>query len=867
MRIELLVLHRPPGPTLPSIKGESPMKTTRSRTSALAALVVLGLGLSLAAGPAYAEDPPPAPAPVGQLPLTGNVSVHDPTMAYDDVTGLYIIADTHNAIRTSPSMNGPWTVVGSVSRAPWTTSVPNSSTLWAPHLRKIGDTFYYYYSQSSFGVSNSAIGVKTTQTPHIPSSYVDAGRPVVTSGTLATGPMPINYNAIDPVLQQDADGKWWMIWGSFWAGIVAQQLGDDLTSVVGEPVLLASRQADDNPIEGPAIFFRDGYYYLLVSWDKCCAGANSTYKVAVGRSESITGPYVDQAGVRLDQGGGSVILDTRTAGSAVTPTGLYRAPGHGDVFTENDVNYFVYHAYRPGNTLGIRPMEWRDGWPFFSESGESSYNIGDGDHVRLVSEAKSAGANSAPRVEGPAGFGSAIQLNGTSRVGYVDMPDGIVSELDGDFTISTWVKRGTTQGNDWARIFDFGSDSNNFMFMTPASGAAPTGLRVDARTTNGVSQTIPGAGGSVAVNTAWTHVAVSASGTTGKLWVNGQVVRTNANFTQRPADLGFTPNNWIGRSQFSADPGLNGSIDDFNIFSRELSAAEMLAMTVAPGGGAELGGGDVAWYRFDEQGGNSVLDSSETGNNATAVVPATTGNELQNPVPGTQCLTDGATGLTQDVCADGSVAQTFRLDEAEGANYRLVSRADRADSCVTLANGSGTPGTAVTLTDCDASNDLQLWFIEDTGHGFLRFSSPSTNLALEIDNVDGLIGADIVGAVRAIRPIANLDPPQQWQAVHVAAPLHELALTAVASTRCVAGKVALTVKETNADEIAAHLTVTSTYGAKNVANLEPGKSVSQAFSSRQQSVPAGTVAIAVVPVAGGPGGHTVTVTYPAADCS
>ncbi|MDY0911190.1 family 43 glycosylhydrolase [Microbacterium sp. CFBP9034] len=843
------------------------MHIARMKSAGLAALLTLGLGLSLTAGPAFAEDPAPDPAPAGQLALTGNVSVHDPTMAYDEVTGLYVVAATHNSIRTAPTMNGPWTSVGSVTRAPWTTSVPNSSTLWAPHLQKIGDTFYYYYSQSSFGVSNSAIGVKTTKTPHIPSSYVDLGRPIVTSGTLATGPMPINYNAIDPVVQQDEDGAWWMIWGSFWDGIVAQQLGDDLVSVVGTPTLLASRRADDNPVEGPAIFFRDGFYYLVLSWDKCCAGASSTYKVAVGRSESITGPYVDQAGVRLDQGGGSVILDTRTSAPGVTPAGLYRAPGGADVYTEDDVNYLVYHAYLPNNTLGIRPMEWRDGWPYFSETPGSSYNIADGDHVRLVSEAKNAGANSAPRVAGPTGFGSAIQLNGTSRVGYVDMPDGIVSDLDGDFTISTWVKRGTTQGNDWARIFDFGSSSDNFMFMTPASGAAPTGLRVDARTANGVSQTIPGSGNSVSVSTAWTHVAVSASGTTGKLWVNGQLVRENTNFTQRPADLGFTLNNWIGRSQFSADPGLNASVDDFNIFSRQLSAAEMMAMTTAPGGGAEVGGGDVAWYRFDEAGGNSVIDSSGSDNGATAIVPAATGDELQNPVAGTQCLTASATALAQAACVDGAADQSFRVDEADGGNYRLVSRADRADRCVSLADDSGEPGTPIELAACEAANSLQEWFIEDTGHGFLRFSSPATNLALEIANVDGVIGADIVGAVRAIRPIANLDPPQQWQAQHVAAPQHELALTAVAATRCVAGKVALTVKETNADDRPVRLTVTSAYGAKDVANLEPGKSVSQVFSTRQQSVPAGTANIAVAPVAGGPGGHTVTVAYPATDCS
>lgn len=841
------------------------MTSRRLRHSLLASLAAAALGITLAGAPAVAEEQPQEP-PRGQLALTGNVSVHDPTMAYDEASGLYIVAASHNSIRTAPTMNGPWTNVGSVSRAEWTFSVPNSTTLWAPHLQKIGDTFYYYYSQSSFGVSDSAIGVKTTKTPAVPSSYVDLGRPVVTSGSLATEPQPIDFNAIDPVVIQDVEGAWWMVWGSFWDGIVVQQLGDDLVSVVGEPTLIASRQADDNPVEGPAIFYRDGYYYLVLSWDKCCAGANSTYKVAVGRSTSITGPYVDQAGVRLDEGGGTVILDTRQSAPGVTPAGLYRAPGGADVYTEGDITYLVYHAYLPGNTLGIRPMEWRDGWPYFSDGIGGSYDLADGDHVRLVTEAQNFSMPEAPRVAGPAGFGTAIQLNGGSPVGYVEMPDGIVGDVDGDFTISAWVKRASTQGNDWARLFDFGDDTSNFMFMTPASAAAPTGLRVDTRLADGRSQTIPGSGNSVGVSTAWTHVAVSATGTTGTLWVNGQQVRQNSNFTLRPADLGFTSNNWIGRSQFSADPWLNATVDDFNIFSRALSASEISALTVEPGGGSAVGGGDVAWYRFDESGGQTVTDSSTSDNDATAVIPATNESALHNPVPGTQCLTAAGAAVIQSTCADGAANQSWRLDAGGDGSFMLVSGEHREARCATLADDSGAAGTAVVLSACDPGDELQRWFIEDTGHGFLRLSSPTTGLALEIDNQSGVIGTDIVGATRAIRPIANIDPPQQWLAQHVDAPDHALDIAAVASTRCVAGKVVIVSRETNDDVVAVNLAVTSTYGAKDVAALAPGASATQVFTTRATEIVAGEVTVAAEPATGGLGGHTVTASYPAKDC-
>ncbi|GAA1430030.1 hypothetical protein GCM10009616_13540 [Microlunatus lacustris] len=756
------------------------------RARGRASLAVLAtLGLALTGVPALADTTSP-PQPSGQLALTGDVGVHDPTMTKDPTTGGYILADSHNAIRTAPTKNGPWVRVGSVTRAPWTFSVPNSSTLWAPDLTRIGDTFYYYYSQSSFGSNTSAIGVKTTKTPEVPSSYVDLGRPVVTSGNLAAPGAPINFNAIDPDMVQDADGAWWLTWGSFSAGIVVQKLGADLVSVVGEPTLLASRRADDNPIEAPTIFHRDGYYYLTTAWDRCCNGAASTYKTTVGRSTSITGPYVDQDGVRLDQGGGTVLLDTRQSAPGVTPAGLYRAPGGADVYTEDGINYLVYHAYRGGNganTLGLRPMEWRDGWPSFTEAGGGSYDLTNGSTVRLVSEAKPFTMPPIERVAGPtAAFGTAVQLNGASPIQYVEMPDGIVSGLTGDFTISTWLKRGSTAAaQNWARIFDFGDTTGNFMFLTPAAGATPTGLRFEVVTPTNGGGTVPapGTGNSVPVSTEWTHVAVSASGTTATLWVNGLPVRTNTNFTVRPAALGRTFNNYIGRSQFAADPGLNGTVDDFNIFSRALSSEEMLALTTAPGGGTAVGGGDVAWYQFDEAGGAQVTDSSPSGNTAEAVVPVTTENQLHNPVKGTQCLTSTPGAVIQSTCVDGSAAQAWRLDHAANGLYRLVSVAGpgRTARCLAVYDDSGTVGTPIHATPCDKAvrnpsststrAALQAWSIEDTGHGFLRFSNPATDLALEIDNDRGIIRTNVVGAVRAIRPIANLAPPQQWQLEHV----------------------------------------------------------------------------------------------------
>ncbi|QXT63993.1 family 43 glycosylhydrolase [Tessaracoccus palaemonis] len=690
-----------------------------------------------------------------QLPQAGDVDVHDPTMAYDAAAGLYVLADSHNGIRTAPTMDGPWTEVGEVARADWTYDVPNSTTLWAPHFRRIGDVFYYFYSQSSFGSNNSAIGLKTTRTPADPASYVDLGRPVVGSGTLAETVTAVDFNAIDPVTIQDADGAWWLIWGSFWDGIVAQQLTDDLTGVVGSPTLIASRQADSNPVEGPAILEKDGWYYLFLSWDSCCSDSDSTYKVAVGRSQSITGPYLDQSGRALTEGGGTVILDSRESVGDVTPEGLYRAPGGGDVYSEDGVDYLVYHAYLPTNTLGVRPITWTDGWPSFADE-EGPWGLGDGDTVRLVSEAHLPEVGEVDRVDGPEGFGSAMQLGGRSAVGYVELPDGIVGGLDADWTVSMWVRRDVTLGNDWARLFDFGTGTDDFMFLTPAAvDTPPLGLRFDM-SAGRFTQQVPDTGNSVNVSGNWSHIAVVGSGDTITLWLNGNPARTATGVELHPADLGETTRNWLGRSQFDADPYLIGTLDDVNIFSRALSADEIAQLTREPGGGS-LGGGDVAWYRFDEAGGLPVADSSGSGNDATAVVLAVAGDGLQNPTPGTQCLTAGDQP-TQAACQDGAADQRWTLHAADGGTWRL---ADAEGRCLAVADDSGTPGTAVVAAAC-SEDPLQTWVVEDTGHGFRRFTSTTTDLALQIESDGGQLGSAVVAAERGIAPVANQTPEQQW---------------------------------------------------------------------------------------------------------
>jgi hypothetical protein len=105
---------------------------------------------------------------------------------------------------------------------------------------------------------------------------------------------------------------------------------------------------------------------------------------------------------------------------------------------------------------------------------------------------------------------------------------------------------------------------------------------------------------------------VTLAGTTGTLYINGQPVATNNNMVVNPSDLGVTDQNWIGHSQFPADPFLHAAVDDFQIYSRALSSSEIAALA-----SGQPGAGDVADYKFDETSGTTAFDSSGNGNNAT----------------------------------------------------------------------------------------------------------------------------------------------------------------------------------------------------------------------------------------------------------
>lgn len=339
--------------------------------------MVLLMALSAACAAAQAQTPPAPSAEAAlhaatgragdshALVLTGDLAAHDPTLVrsrrgdwFVFSTGAPELAGGTVQIRRSAD-GREWFHAGHVfERIPdWLAqAVPGVQNLWAPHVHYHAGTYYLYYSASTFGSNRSVIALATNTTldPQDPAyRWVDQGL------VYATTPQS-DHNAIDPVVAEDEQGTPWMAFGSFWTGIRMLRLEWPSGKPVAgqEPLRLGDRFVPPNAIEAPALVRHGGWYYLFVSFDFCCRGTGSTYKVAVARSRSLTGPYLDRLGTPLQHGGGTVILSER---------GAMFGPGGQDIYSDRHGDYLVHHWYdaqaNGAHRLGIRRIEWKEGWP------------------------------------------------------------------------------------------------------------------------------------------------------------------------------------------------------------------------------------------------------------------------------------------------------------------------------------------------------------------------------------------------------------------------------------------------------------------------------------------------------------------------
>jgi sRNA-binding protein len=303
--------------------------------------------------------------------------------------------------------------------------------------------------------------------------------------------------------------------------------------------------------------------------------------------------------------------------------------------------------------------------------------------TRTITHITNSGATG-PRVPGK--IGNAVQLSGNGE--YVDLPDGIVSGLH-DFTISAWIN--PSANSAWSRVFDFGTGTGDYMFLTLSAGGGP--LRFAITTSgNGAEQQI-NAPGTLPLNT-WSHVAVTLAGSTGTLYVNGQSVGTNNNMTLNPAALGATNNNWIGRSQFSGDPFLAATVDDFQIYDHALSAADIA--TLASG---QPGAGNVASYKFDEDSGETALDSSGNGHNATIISPGNVSTPLWQPVPdGPITVPAGSTNVPVTSTSGFKVGQKMAIGYGHTFETATVTAVGTPGTQARLAAAASAGATSIKVT-------------------------------------------------------------------------------------------------------------------------------------------------------------------------
>ena len=286
--------------------------------------------------------------------------VHDPSTVVEEAGGVWCLSTGTGVDLLKREKDGRWKRAARIFEEypAWhKKEVPaNRGHLWAPDIIRMHDRWWIYYSVSSFGSNESAIGLVSGKT--LDPESKDYGWK--DEGLVIRSRKSDRFNAIDPAVMMD-DGKLWMSFGSFWDGIMLVEL-DPRTGLMKMPDSKPIGLAKHAEIEAPFICKDDGWYYLFVNWGKCCRGVDSTYELRVGRSREITGPYVDKAGTDMNDGGGTQLLET---------DGRFIGPGHASIFVEGGKEMLVHHFYdkdrRGRSDLRMLPLEWKDGWPVVTE--------------------------------------------------------------------------------------------------------------------------------------------------------------------------------------------------------------------------------------------------------------------------------------------------------------------------------------------------------------------------------------------------------------------------------------------------------------------------------------------------------------------
>lgn len=333
-----------------------------------------------------------------QNPVIRN-SAPDPSIIKAQDGYYYMVAteDIHNVPIFRSRNLVDWKQTGTAFTDASRPTFLTDGAVWAPDISHVGGKYVMYYSLSKWGEgTNNGIGVATADRPEGP--YTDRGK-LFTSSEIGVD------NSIDPFFYADDNGRNYLFWGSF-KGIYCIELAEDGLSVKSGAT---KTKVINNTVEASSIIKHGGYYYFIGSWGTCCEGANSTYKLVMARSTSLTSGYKNKAGQSVLSDG--VITTVRNdltdllTGDGTNVIG----PGHcSEIVQDNDGNYwFVYHGFDAkdvdaGRQVFLSQVKWGDdGWPYI-EGGHpvvtaqtapalpAAYEIGNGQqllaYAQLVNE-------------------------------------------------------------------------------------------------------------------------------------------------------------------------------------------------------------------------------------------------------------------------------------------------------------------------------------------------------------------------------------------------------------------------------------------------------------------------------------------------
>ncbi len=279
--------------------------------------------------------------------LRANPGAHDPSRMIQNTDGRYWIFTTGNGIYTMSASSTAFTdaraektVFASGTWPSWINNYVSGfgGNFWAPDVVKVGSTYLCYYSCAGTGAP-ACIGLATAT--NLSGPWTDQG--LIVNGN----------NAIDPAPLIDGSNIW-LAFGNWQSGIDIIQCNGTTGKRANSSIwhVIPNQQ-----VEGPALLKNGSYYYLFFQRGLCCNGCSSTYYIQVGRSTSVTGPYVDKNGASLSSGGGTTFIPNKVGSSIV-------GPGHVG-YGSGKLTYHFYNATANcAPQLNVDSLTWgADGWP------------------------------------------------------------------------------------------------------------------------------------------------------------------------------------------------------------------------------------------------------------------------------------------------------------------------------------------------------------------------------------------------------------------------------------------------------------------------------------------------------------------------